>query len=95
MIQSISNTNHNGSRDGGDIPLLERKQSSIAHGISNFLCVRDWLLTLDHNLEDIILYRYISLEYVPIQYRGLSRENDTEFSTVDGGVSELLIKPGV
>ena len=50
---------------------------------------------MDHKLEDIILYRYISPEYVPVQYRGLSRENDIEFSATDGGVSELFIKPGV
>lgn len=41
------------------------------------------------------LFKYISPEYVPIQYGGLSRENDTEFSAADGGVSELFIKPGV
>ena len=79
-------TNHNDSRAGGDSPLLERKQSSIAHGIWNFLCVRAWLLSLDHNLEDIIL------EYVPVENRGLSRENDTEFSAADGKVSNLFIK---
>ena len=88
-------TNHNDIRDGGDSPLLERKQSSITHGIWNFLCVRAWLLTLDHNLEAIILYRYISSEYVLVQYRGLSKENDIEFSAANGGVSELFIKLGV
>lgn len=41
------------------------------------------------------LFKYISPEYVPVQYGGLSRENDTEFSAADGGVSELFIKPGV
>ncbi|KAH9324480.1 hypothetical protein KI387_004658, partial [Taxus chinensis] len=40
------------------------------------------------------LFKYISPEYVPLQYGGLSRESDTEFSAVDGGVSELFIKPG-
>jgi len=34
-------------------------------------------------------------EYVPVQYGGLSKENDAEFSVADGGVSELFIKPGV
>lgn len=41
------------------------------------------------------LFKYISPEYVPVQYGGLSRENDAEFSAADGGVSELFIKPGV
>eukprot|EP01018_Ginkgo_biloba_P034742 Gb_24818 [translate_table: standard] len=41
------------------------------------------------------LFKYISPEYVPVQYGGLSRENDTEFSAADGGVSELYIKAGV
>lgn len=41
------------------------------------------------------LFKYISPEYVPVQYGGLSRENDEEFFAADGGVSELLIKPGV
>ena len=31
-------------------------------------------------------------EYVPVQYGGLSREDDTIFSAVDGGVSEIFIK---
>lgn len=39
------------------------------------------------------LFKYISPEYVPVQYGGLSRENDPEFSAADGGVSELFIKP--
>lgn len=39
------------------------------------------------------LFKYISPEYVPVQYGGLSRENDAEFSAADGGVSELFIKP--
>lgn len=40
------------------------------------------------------LFKYISPEYVPVQYGGLSRENDAEFSAADGGISELFIKPG-
>ncbi|GLJ42387.1 hypothetical protein SUGI_0877910 [Cryptomeria japonica] len=39
------------------------------------------------------LFKYISPEYVPVQYGGLSRENDAEFSAADGGVFELFIKP--
>lgn len=41
------------------------------------------------------LFRYISPEYVPVQYGGLSRENDIEFSAADGKPAELFIKPGV
>lgn len=41
-----------------------------------------------------ILDRYIPIEEIPIQYGGFKRENDFEFSTEDGGVSELVIKAG-
>uniref|UniRef100_A0A0C9S9B7 TSA: Wollemia nobilis Ref_Wollemi_Transcript_1411_2648 transcribed RNA sequence n=1 Tax=Wollemia nobilis TaxID=56998 RepID=A0A0C9S9B7_9CONI len=41
------------------------------------------------------LFKYISPQFVPVQYGGLSRENDTEFSASNGAVSELFIKPGV
>lgn len=41
-----------------------------------------------------ILDRYIPIEEIPIQYGGLKRENDFEFSAEDGGVSELVIKAG-
>lgn len=41
------------------------------------------------------LFRYILPEYVPVQYGGLSRENDTIFSAADGGVSEIFIKAGL
>ncbi|KAH9316346.1 hypothetical protein KI387_024973, partial [Taxus chinensis] len=34
------------------------------------------------------------VEQVPVQYGGLSRENDEEFSPADGGVSEQTIKAG-
>ena len=34
-------------------------------------------------------------EYVPVQYGGLSREDDTIFSAADGGVSEIFIKAGL
>lgn len=40
------------------------------------------------------LFKYISPEYVPVQYGGLNRENDQEFSGADGGVTELIIKAG-
>eukprot|EP00252_Welwitschia_mirabilis_P027671 TRINITY_DN955_c0_g1_i1.p1 TRINITY_DN955_c0_g1~~TRINITY_DN955_c0_g1_i1.p1 ORF type:complete len:607 (+),score=128.82 TRINITY_DN955_c0_g1_i1:305-2125(+) len=39
------------------------------------------------------LFKYISPEFVPIQYGGLSRDNDTVFSAADGGVQELIVKP--
>lgn len=38
--------------------------------------------------------RYIAAEDIPIQYGGLKRENDTEFSVENGIVSELIIKSG-
>ena len=34
-------------------------------------------------------------EYVPIQYGGLSRDDDTVFSAADGEVSEIFIKAGL
>ncbi|CAK9141100.1 unnamed protein product [Ilex paraguariensis] len=40
------------------------------------------------------LLKYIPIEEIPIQYGGLKRENDFEFSGEDGGASELLIKAG-
>lgn len=40
------------------------------------------------------LGRYIAAEDIPIQYGGLKRENDTEFSAENGGVSERIIKSG-
>ncbi|KAM7500469.1 hypothetical protein LguiA_024883 [Lonicera macranthoides] len=40
------------------------------------------------------LIQYIPIEEIPIQYGGLKRENDFEFSAEDGGVSELVIKAG-
>ncbi|KAH9317796.1 hypothetical protein KI387_019565, partial [Taxus chinensis] len=40
------------------------------------------------------LFKYIAPEQVPVQYGGLSRENDEEFSPADGGVSEHTIKAG-
>ena len=39
------------------------------------------------------LFKYISPEQVPVQYGGLSRENDSDFSAADG-VSEEMIKAG-
>lgn len=39
-----------------------------------------------------ICYRYIAPEQVPVQYGGLSREGDQEFSIADP-VTELVIKP--
>ncbi|OAY31598.1 patellin-4 [Manihot esculenta] len=40
------------------------------------------------------LLKYIPAEEIPVQYGGLKRENDFEFSTEDGGASELVIKAG-
>ncbi|XP_072954065.1 patellin-4 [Typha angustifolia] len=40
------------------------------------------------------LLKYIPVEAIPIKYGGLKRENDTEFSAEDGGVSELIVKAG-
>ncbi|XP_042479096.1 patellin-4-like [Macadamia integrifolia] len=40
------------------------------------------------------LLKYISAENIPIQYGGLKRENDSEFSIEDGSVSELTVKSG-
>ncbi|XP_044979194.1 patellin-3-like [Hordeum vulgare subsp. vulgare] len=38
------------------------------------------------------LFRYIAPEQVPVQFGGLFKEDDTEFSTSDG-VTELTVKP--
>ncbi|ERN20616.1 hypothetical protein AMTRI_Chr11g154590 [Amborella trichopoda] len=38
------------------------------------------------------LFKYIAPEQVPVQYGGLSKENDTEFSTADAA-TEFTIKP--
>ncbi|OAY47100.1 patellin-4 [Manihot esculenta] len=40
------------------------------------------------------LLKYIPAEEIPVQYGGFKRENDFEFSTEDGKVSELVIKAG-
>ncbi|CAK7357359.1 unnamed protein product [Dovyalis caffra] len=40
------------------------------------------------------LLKYVPAEEVPVQYGGFKRENDFEFSSEDGEVSELLIKAG-
>ncbi|KAJ9691280.1 hypothetical protein PVL29_013453 [Vitis rotundifolia] len=40
------------------------------------------------------LLKYISVEEIPVQYGGLKREKDTEFSIEDGGVTELVVKAG-
>ncbi|XP_042482151.1 patellin-4-like [Macadamia integrifolia] len=40
------------------------------------------------------LLKYIPAENIPIQYGGLKRENDSEFSIEDGSVSDLLVKSG-
>lgn len=41
------------------------------------------------------LFKYISPEYVPVEYGGLRRKNDTVFSTADGAVSDIFIKAGL
>ncbi|XP_020585295.1 patellin-3-like [Phalaenopsis equestris] len=38
------------------------------------------------------IFRYIAPEYVPVQYGGLSKENDTDFTSSDA-VTEVIIKP--
>jgi len=38
------------------------------------------------------LFRYIAPEQVPVQYGGLSKENDPDFTTADA-VTEVTIKP--
>lgn len=40
------------------------------------------------------LLKYIPVEEIPVQYGGLKRENNFEFSAEDGMVSELTIKSG-
>ncbi|KAK1267189.1 Patellin-3 [Acorus gramineus] len=39
------------------------------------------------------IFRYIAPEQVPVQYGGLSKENDADFSTADA-VTDVTIKPG-
>lgn len=43
-------------------------------------------------LMALVLNRYIAPELVPVQYGGLSREGDHEFTTADP-VTEVTIKP--
>lgn len=38
------------------------------------------------------LFKYISPEYVPVHYGGLSRANDTEFEGVEAPVKEVIVK---
>ena len=38
------------------------------------------------------LYRYIAPEQVPVQYGGLSKEKDPDFTSADA-VAEITIKP--
>ncbi|KAK4804180.1 hypothetical protein SAY86_003997 [Trapa natans] len=40
------------------------------------------------------LLKYIPAEQIPFRYGGFKRENDLEFSTQDGAVSEVSVKPG-
>ncbi|WCJ24363.1 Sec14p-like phosphatidylinositol transfer family protein [Euphorbia peplus] len=40
------------------------------------------------------LLKYIPVEEIPVEYGGLKRENDFEFSAEDGVASELVIKAG-
>ena len=39
-------------------------------------------------------HRYIPIQEIPIQYGGLKRDVDFEFSTADGEASEIVIKGG-
>jgi ABC-type uncharacterized transport system ATPase subunit len=50
--------------------------------------IRIWQLEFNGN------YRYVQAEEIPVQYGGFKRENDFEFSSEDGEVSELVIKAG-
>jgi hypothetical protein len=36
--------------------------------------------------------RYIPIEAIPVKHGGLKRDNDTEFSTDDGEVAEVVVK---
>lgn len=38
--------------------------------------------------------RFIPAEYVPVNYGGLSRLNDTEFSGVEAPASDVIVKAG-
>lgn len=40
------------------------------------------------------LTKYIPIEEIPVNYGGFKRENDSEFSSQDGAVSELILKAG-
>ncbi|CAI9783500.1 unnamed protein product [Fraxinus pennsylvanica] len=40
------------------------------------------------------LLKYVPIQEIPIQYGGLKRENDIEFSDSDGETSEVVIKTG-
>ncbi|CAJ1963038.1 unnamed protein product [Sphenostylis stenocarpa] len=40
------------------------------------------------------LNKYIPIEEIPVEYGGFKRENDAEFSSQDGAVSELILKAG-
>lgn len=40
------------------------------------------------------LFKYFSPEQVPVQYGGLSRVNDPDFSAAEDGVSEAILKSG-
>ncbi|KAK7412845.1 hypothetical protein VNO78_04515 [Psophocarpus tetragonolobus] len=40
------------------------------------------------------LTKYIPIEEIPVHYGGFKRENDSEFSSQDGAVSELILKAG-
>lgn len=41
----------------------------------------------------IVFSRYIAAEEIPVQYGGLKRENDSEFSVKDGA-KEAIVKAG-
>ncbi|CAI9089554.1 OLC1v1024145C1 [Oldenlandia corymbosa var. corymbosa] len=40
------------------------------------------------------LLKYIPIQEIPVQYGGLKRDEDFEFSTIDDEVSEIIIKAG-
>ncbi|KAL8512857.1 hypothetical protein ACS0TY_019120 [Phlomoides rotata] len=46
-----------------------------------------------HKVTDTLL-KYIPIQEIPIQYGGIKRENDFEFSITDGEATEVVIKAG-
>lgn len=49
-------------------------------------------MVLSKLLGSMKLSRYIAPEHVPVQYGGLSKDNDPDFTSSDA-VTEVIIKP--